>query len=105
MHLLSAGVLLSALSGCGGDVPSGDPAMSVEEQAAANSQAELKALLESVASSGEAGSALAGVESSIQSLSLDDSVKQKLLKDYEQLNSATEPEKVKSIAQRMAGQL
>jgi len=49
----------------------------VEELAAVQSQAELKSLLESIAASGEGGSALAGVSTSIETLSIDDAKKQK----------------------------
>lgn len=103
----AACLCLSVLSGCGGgdDAAGTEPTLSVEEQAAVNSQAELKSLLQSVANSGEGGSALAGVGSSIESLSISDADKQKLLKDYEELNSATDPEKVKSIATKMASKL
>lgn len=94
------------LAGCGSsDSQSEEPSASVEELAAVESQAELKSLLQSVADSGEGGSALAGVGTSIESLPLDEARKQSLLKDFEQLNSETDPAKIKSIASRMASSL
>lgn len=99
-------ICLSIIVGCGGDDgASTEASLSVEEQAAVASQAELKSLLQSVAASGEGGSALAGVGSSIEGLSLNDADKQKLLKDYEELNAATDPDKIKTIATRMASKL
>ncbi|NQV27642.1 MAG: hypothetical protein HQ518_25105 [Rhodopirellula sp.] len=77
----------------------------MEELAAVQSQAELKSLLESIAASGEGGSALAGVSTSIETLSIDDAKKQTLLKDFQQLNATSDPAKVKQIAGRMASQL
>lgn len=100
------GICATALAGCGdSDSQSAEPSASVEELAAVESQAELKSLLQSVADSGEGGSALAGVGSSIESLPLDDARKQTLLKDFEQLNSETDPAKIKAIATRMASSL
>ena len=102
----TCGGFLSLGAGCGGaDSQSAEPSASVEELAAVESQAELKGLLQSVVNSGEGGSALAGVSSSIESLSLDSAQKASLLKDFEQLNSETDPMKVKAVAARMVSKL
>ncbi len=98
---------ISMIGGCGsGDgVQSAEADISVEEQAAVDSQAALKQLLESVSASGEGGSAIAGVGSSIENLTIDDAKKQSLLKAYDELNSTTDPARVKAVASQMASQL
>lgn len=99
-------LFLSFVAGCGSaDSQGEEPSATVEELAAVESQEELKRLLQSVADSGEGGSALAGVATSIETLSLEDAQKQSLQKDFEQLNSETDPAKVKSIATRMVSKL
>lgn len=97
---------ISIISGCGGDGgESAESVLSVEEQAAVESQAELKVLLQTIATTGEGGSAIAGIGSSIENLTIDDAKKQSLMKGYEYLNNVTDPNQVKSVATQMASQL
>ena len=95
---------LAVAAGCGTSDGT-EIAVSVEDQAAVESADELKALLTEIQTSGEGGSATAGVRTSIESLTLDEKLKASLLKDADALGSENNPKKVKAIAKRMAEQL
>jgi hypothetical protein len=70
------------------------------------STGDLKALLDQIANTGEAGSAAAGLRPSIEELQKTDAAKGgALLKDLDQLERTTNPDQIKSIAKKMAEQL
>lgn len=98
--------LLGISLGCGqGGVvpPPGDTA--VESETALPTD-QLKATLEEIAKTGEAGSSAAGLRPALEAMKGKDAAKgAALLKDLSQLESSTNPAQVKSIAKKMAGQL
>jgi hypothetical protein len=98
IYALCISMLLSVcVIGCGGGA---DPEATSSDEPAAASNAELKERLEYIAGSGEAGSALAGLQEPIDA-SGDESLKA----DFTKLQSETNPAKVKAIAKQMAAKL
>lgn len=93
-----------ALSGCGG--PTTTQNAPIKEDKPLGSTAELKKLLEEIASTGATGSAAAGLRPSIEELQKTDSAKgNALMKDLNQLEQTENSEQAKAIAKRMAAQL
>ncbi|MFK7777561.1 MAG: hypothetical protein QM501_05510 [Gimesia sp.] len=71
-----------------------------------NSTADMKSALETIAKSGEAGSAAMGFRETLESLKKTDSAKaDELLSDLDKLESAKSPAATKKIAKQMAGKL
>ncbi|HLQ44984.1 MAG TPA: hypothetical protein VK137_09670 [Planctomycetaceae bacterium] len=90
-----------ALAGCGGNSPA-----PIDAPIRYHSNAELKARLEEVSKYGDGGSSLGGISESIAELTKTDPAKgQKLLADFDRLNTADSKEVRKKIAQEMAEQL
>ena len=78
-------------TGCGSS-QSTAPSLSPEQLNAANSREELKKRLQDIASSGAAGSALAGMKGGIEALkATDEKLATTLLADYEKLEKANGP--------------
>ncbi|TWT60534.1 hypothetical protein [Rubinisphaera italica] len=105
---LFALIVCSSFSiGCGESGPAPDLAgKSVGDLNAADTKAELKARLQEIADTGTAGSAVVGLKESIESLkSTDGAVADELLSLYNQLESATDKSKIKSLASSMAAKL
>lgn len=97
--LCGAGIAI----GCG-DAASNQPSVNVEEAAKPSSKDELKKRLEEIAVSGEGGSAAVGLRPFLDDLRATDAgTADKLLKDLDQLESATNPDKARAIAKRMVG--
>lgn len=104
---LALALLMSSVgfaTGCGSS-QSTAPSLSPEQLNAANSREELKRL-QDIASSGAAGSALAGMKGGIEALkATDEKLATTLLADYEKLEKANGPAQVKSLAKKMADSL
>ncbi|HCS50382.1 hypothetical protein [Rubinisphaera sp.] len=105
--LLALIVCTSFSIGCGPSGPTPDlQGKTAEELNIADSKAELKTRLQEIADSGEAGSALAGLKESIESLkSTEGALAEELLSLYNQLESAKDASKIKSLASSMAAKL
>ncbi len=93
--------LLVSVFGCGqgsvpADIPSAVPEVPTTDQ--------LKSRLESVAESGTAGSALAGMPEAIAQVS-DPAKRDALMADYQKLEGATAPNTIKQIAKSMLEKL
>ena len=97
----STGNILVGLAGCGrsSSAPIDAPIRYTSTDA-------LRARLEEVSKYGDGGSSLGGISESIAELTKTDSVKgEKLLADFQRLNTADSKEGRKKIAQEMAEQL
>ncbi len=92
------------VSGCGPSdkVVPGSNAISEDTQ---RNAADLKQLLQFIAESGEAGSALEGMKESITKLDMAEDTKQHLLGLYEKLARARQPAEIKKVAAEMAQML
>ena len=105
---LALALLMSSVgfaTGCGSS-QSTAPSLSPEQLNAANSREELKKRLQDIASSGAAGSALAGMKGGIEALqATDEKLATTLLADSEKLEKANGPAQVKSLAKKMADSL
>ncbi|WP_339726988.1 hypothetical protein [uncultured Gimesia sp.] len=90
--------------GCGGaGSGDGDP---VAETNNITSTADMKSALESIAQTGEMGSAAMGFRETLDGLKQSDAAKaEKLLTDLEKLEAASTPAATKKIAKQMADQL
>lgn len=91
--------------GCG-DGSGSKPAVNVETAAKPSSKDELKKRLEEISVNGEGGSAAVGLRPFLEDLRQTDAgTADQLLKDLNQLESATNPDRARAIAKRMVGVL
>jgi hypothetical protein len=98
-------VLLIATNGCGG--PAGSPITpTTPESVSVAGKDQLKQRLEGVIETGVTGSALGGVREAIVEIQKSDAaLGDGLMKDYEELEKASSPAQIKSIAQKMVAKL
>jgi hypothetical protein len=99
------GLILIATSGCGRSdqvIPSPTNAVS---QDVTESVPALKKRLGEIAASGDGGSALMGIQESIEKNVTDPALKSSLLNEARQLNASTNPNTIKTIAKRMVEKL
>lgn len=106
MKTISTFLLLFVLScvGCGGAENAGEDAAADTNNI--TSTADMKAALESIAQTGEMGSAAMGFRETLDGLKQSDAAKaDKLLSDLDKLEAASTPAATKKIAKQMADQL
>ncbi|MFI4852244.1 MAG: hypothetical protein ACIAZJ_24310 [Gimesia chilikensis] len=107
MKTLSALLILLAVicTGCGGG-GGGDAENAATERNNVTSTDDMKASLESIAQSGEMGSAAMGFRETLEELKKTDSTKaDQLLSDLDKLEAASSPAATKKIAKSMADKL
>jgi hypothetical protein len=98
--LCLSGVLAASLVGCGGGSPPGE----VSPIGEVKSVDELKQRLQYVADSGQAGSALAGLDAEINKIA-DEAKKKALLADFAKLSATQDPNAAKALAKAMIAKL
>jgi len=104
LGLFLAGVL--TVSGCSGPSAPQGSAAAPKTDAPVSSNDDLKKMLEQIATTGEAGSAAAGLAPSIEKIKKDDPAKGAVLeKELAQLQGTSDPAKIKEIAKKMADSL
>lgn len=107
MKMIPTILLMFVMScvGCGGGTNDADGNKDAETNNI-NSTADMKAALESIAQSGETGSATMGFRETLEGLKQSDAAKaDKLLSDLDKLEAASSPAAAKKIAKQMADQL
>lgn len=104
--LLILSASLAGITGCGGGGGGSGTSIPVEQANMTNSKADLKARLTEIASTGAAGSGLAGMKESIEALKATDGpLAEGLLADLAKLEAASGESQVKTIAKGMAAKL
>jgi hypothetical protein len=98
--LLMTVVLAASLVGCGGGSPPGEASPIGEVK----SVEELKQRLQYVADSGQAGSALAGLDTEINKIP-DEAKKKALLAEFAKLSNTQDPNAAKALAKSMISKL
>lgn len=98
--LLMCGVFSVFMLGCGGGSPPGE----VSPIGEVKSVDELKQRLQYVVESGQAGSALAGLDTEINKIP-DEAKKKALLADFTKLSNTQDPNAAKAIAKGMISKL
>lgn len=94
---VACGLLATVLTGCGGSGGTPGPTTDPNQQLAKD---QLKERLDSIAKSGQAGSALAGMKASIEQTG-----DKSLLADYDRLEKAKSPAEAKKIAAEMSAKI
>lgn len=104
--LLTLSASLSGIAGCGGGGGGSGTSVPVEQANTTTSKSELKARLSEIATTGAAGSSLAGMKESIEALKATDGpLAEGLLADLAKLETTTNETQIKSIAKEMAAKL
>lgn len=104
LRALFTAALILTISGCSGGGENTGAGEGTGQQEAVQSLDDLKQMLNFIIESGEAGSALSGMPSQIESIP-DQASRDAVMAEYKKLEAATTPDARKAAAKAMLGKL